>query len=468
MPWILFAFLTVAVVATLFYPLWKPSVRPRRSAYDKEVFKAQLREVELDAERGTLPPEEAGAAKLEIERRLLRADRAQETGAEDMSDKGSEQPPAGLETWARRLVVPMVIAAVLFGSFLVYGRLGSPHMPDMPLDDRQEAATPNPERLADDLNSLEEKLAARLAVEPDDGDGWRLLGRARQELGRYGEAAAAYARAAEIQPQDGDLRAYEGETLVFEAEGTVTPRARAAFDAALRLDPEIPAARYYLGLAHFQAGEYREAYDRWLSLARASGPAAPWLADLQKDLNRAAKAAGIEPEQVAHEDGSVGPTAQDMVDADALSDEERTAFVAGMIERLAEKLRENPDDADGWIRLGRAKTVLGDFVAAADAFGKAAELRPDDLAAQLDNAHAGFRTVPEGLPVPDSVLTAFARVHVLDPKNFDGLWFTGLQHVHAGNRDQARVLWESARDVLASDDPRREMVAKQLKDLTGR
>jgi cytochrome c-type biogenesis protein CcmH len=468
MPWAGFVFLTAAVAATLVYALWKPSVRPRRSAYDREVLRAQLREVELDAERGALPPEEAEAAKLELERRLLRADRAQETGAEEMAENGSEQPPADLETWARRLVIPLVIAGVLFGSFLLYGRLGSPDLPDMPLDDRRAAADAAPERLASDLVSLEEKLAARLAVEPDDGDGWRLLGRARQELGHYGAAAAAYARAAEIQFRDGDLRAYEGENLVFEAEGTVTPRARRAFDAALQLDPEIPAARYYLGLAHFQAGEYRQAYDRWLALARASGPDAPWLTDLQKDLNRAAKAAGIEPEQVAALAGSPGPTARDMADADALSDQERNAFIAEMVERLAGKLRENPDDADGWIRLGRARTVLGDFAAAAEAYARAAALRPDDLAVQLANAHAGLRTVPEGSPPPEPVLAAFGRVHAIDPKNFDGLWFTGLQRLRAGNPDQARRLWERARDNVPADDPRRKMVVQQLENLTGR
>lgn len=374
-----------------------------------------------------------------------------------------------LETLARRLLIPLVVAGVLFGSFLLYGNLGSPRMPDMPLEQRElSAEISSPEAMVGELSTLADKLAARLVNDPNDGDGWRLLGRTAQELGRFGDAATAYARAAAIFPGEADLRAYVGENLVFEAKGTVTPRAKRAFEAALNLDPEIPAARYYMGLAHYQADEFRLAYDLWLALGRASQTGAPWLADLQKDIDRAAASAGIDAARIVPGIAAPAPSAGEFAAAQALSNQERETMIRGMVDRLANRLLNDPGDADGWMRLGKARGVLGETAAAAEAYGKAAALRPDDLDTQLASAHAGLKTVPKGKTVPKAVLKAFRRVHELAPDNFDGLWFTGLGHLQAGQADQARSLWQRAEENLSADDPRRRLVARQLKNLTGR
>ncbi len=469
MLWAGFALLTAVTAGLLLYPLWNPSRRQRRAAYDIEVYKAQLREVDAEAARGGLAADDAVAARLEIERRLLRVDNGPEAEFQSGDGLKTDGSLMNFETGARRLLIPLIIAGVLFGAFLMYGRLGSPRMPDMPLEGRELTAEEiTPENVVSELTVLADKLAARMKSDPNDGDGWRLLGRTNQELGRYAAAAAAYARAAEVFPDEADLQAYEGENLVFQAEGTVTPRALRAFKAALRLDPEIPAARYYVGLAYFQAGELQQAYDRWLELGQTSAPEAPWLADLQQDIDRAASAIGITAARITPDTGIGGPKAADMAAAQALSEQERATMVRGMVDRLAERLKGTPNDADGWMRLGKARSVLGEFTAAAEAYGKAASLRPEDIEIQLSSGHASLKTVPKGTPVPEQVLEAFRRVHALDPKNFDGLWFTGLGHLQSGRKDDARRLWERARDGLPGEDPRRRLVIRQLKNLTGR
>ncbi|MBT5456002.1 MAG: tetratricopeptide repeat protein [Rhodospirillaceae bacterium] len=330
--------------------------------------------------------------------------------------------------------------------------------------EEREAVTDgmSPAEIAGELSTLVENLAARLKESPNDGDAWRLLSRTYQELGRHGDAAKAFARTAEMFPEDADLRAYEGENLVYEAGGTVTPRALRAFEAALVLDPEVPAARYYVGLARFQAGQYRLAYEGWLALAEATDPAAPWLPDLQRDINEAADKLGIDAKQIVTTLAPADPPDADPTDA------ETEEFIRGMVERLAGKLADNPADADGWMRLGRARTVLGEIDAAAMAYGKAAKLRPKDLEAQLASAHASLKTVPRGTPVPEPVIARFRRVLELDPKNFDGLWFSGLGHLQDGNTMEVRRLWEQALAGLTSDDPRRALVTEQLDTLKPR
>ncbi|MDW8444627.1 MAG: tetratricopeptide repeat protein [Acetobacteraceae bacterium] len=53
-------------------------------------------------------------------------------------------------------------------------------------------------------------------------------------------------------------------------------------------------------------------------------------------------------------------------------------MIEGMVQRLAERMRETPDDAEGWLRLARAYRVLGRAAEAREALRRAAELRPDD------------------------------------------------------------------------------------------
>jgi cytochrome c-type biogenesis protein CcmH len=58
--------------------------------------------------------------------------------------------------------------------------------------------------------------------------------------------------------------------------------------------------------------------------------------------------------------------------------EQRAAMIEGMVARLAERLRETPNDAEGWLRLARAYRVLGRAGEARAALDRAAALLPDD------------------------------------------------------------------------------------------
>ncbi|HCF18555.1 MAG TPA: c-type cytochrome biogenesis protein CcmI, partial [Rhodospirillum rubrum] len=59
-----------------------------------------------------------------------------------------------------------------------------------------------------------------------------------------------------------------------------------------------------------------------------------------------------------------------------------------MVDGLASRLADQPDDADGWMMLGRSRIVLGQPDAAAEAYGRAVALRPDDLDAKRLQARA--------------------------------------------------------------------------------
>ena len=71
---------------------------------------------------------------------------------------------------------------------------------------------------------------------------------------------------------------------------------------------------------------------------------------------------------------SPGPTAADVEAASQMDDVDRDAFIRSMVERLATRLEAEPDDIDGWMRLGRAYRVLGETDLALNAYSRAKEL----------------------------------------------------------------------------------------------
>jgi cytochrome c-type biogenesis protein CcmH len=343
MLWSAIGALTALAVLVLVWPLAKARPRDDRLARDLAVYRDQLSELDLEVERGTLRAEERDAARIEIERRMLRAAEAAETTA------ASGGLRAGLLGIGVALLLPLVAVPI-------YLRLGMPEMPDRPLAERQDVLEQR-QALAR-FEDMAERLASRLKTTPDDLQGWKLLGRTYAVLERHGESVEAYRRAAALDPTDGTLLSLLGEALVYEANGEVTPEAVQAFDRALLVEPMDSAARFYRALAFAQAGDSKGAYDGWLALAKDAPADAPWRDMLMANLEDAAKRLGRDLARDLPAPPA-GPSAAQVEAVSRMSADERNAMILGMVERLAERMKETPGDLDGWMRLGQAYGVLG-------------------------------------------------------------------------------------------------------------
>lgn len=267
--WIVIAAMAVSAAALLLLAFVRRPAGAARRDYDMAVYRDQLAEVARDESRGLLNGEEATAAKLEIERRILAAADSQESA-----------PP--VSNRARTALMIAAIAAPLAALGLYLDR-GAPNVPGRPFAERgaeqSESKIDNAQ-----VNAMVEELSTRLAKKPDDPEGWAMLGRSYMVLNRFDDAAAAFSRAGELKPADAALAASEGEALVFARGGLVTPEARDLFETALRTDPKEARSRFYLGLASAQAGEPRAALAAWEALV-AEGPAdAPWVPELKRQI----------------------------------------------------------------------------------------------------------------------------------------------------------------------------------------
>ena len=95
-------------------------------------------------------------------------------------------------------------------------------------------------------------------------------------LGRYDDAVNAYKQVLRLKGEDGELRADLGEAQVAAAGGIVTAEARATIDKALADNPDLPMARFYLGLAAEQEGDKTKAIGIYQSLIDATSDHPHW------------------------------------------------------------------------------------------------------------------------------------------------------------------------------------------------
>lgn len=163
-----------------------------------------------------------------------------------------------------------------------------------------------------------------------------------------------------------------------------------------------------------------------------------------------------------------GPTRADIRNAENMTPEQRAQMIRGMVEGLAARLKENPDDLAGWLRLGRAYTVLREHAKAADAYGRAAALAPKDVRVQSLHAMALLAQHPKDRPIPPALRKKVLALLELDSDHPLGLYYAGVFAAEAGKPDEAIVHWEKLLSVLPKDTPLRKRLEARIAALKAR
>ncbi len=293
-----------------------------------EPHRRRLAEVERLAIDGLLAETELKAARVEAGRGLLAA-----------ADQA--------ESWTRdglgpRKAVVAAIGAACVATAGLYVVLGRPELPDQPYAQRVA------EWKAADPSTLEpEKIAAVLegvaAERPKDAEPLLFLAKARAAAGDLSGAEAALRKAVRLTPKRADVWSLLGETFVMEAKGDVGADAKLAFGEALKVDPNDLRARYYLARGKIADGDVQGGLSDWRALAAGLPANDPGRAALTQEIARVEASGHL-------------PSAEPAADANP----QVQGMIAGMVEGLAARLAQSPDDPDGWVRLVRAYAVLGE------------------------------------------------------------------------------------------------------------
>lgn len=362
------------------------------AAYDLEVYRDQLKEVDRDLARGILAEDEAQRVRAEVSRRILAAD------AQLRADGARGGVPGGLNTAAAALTA----LAVLGGSFALYWQLGAPGYRDLPREARiaasdaeradrlsqaeaEERAGPLPEPRRPDAETaaVMERLRAAMKKTPDEPRGLDFLARNEAMLGNTAAALKAQSRLVEVRGDAADASDYAflADLMITAAKGYVSAEAEEALRAALARDPRHGTARYYLGLYLAQVDRPDMAFRMWEQLLRDSRPDAPWVPNIRAGIVELAQRAGVDytlPEAADRP----GPTAEDVEAAGEMSDAEREEMIRGMVSRLSDRLATEGGSAQEWSQLIVAYAAIGELDRAALIWAEAREVfgtRPEEL-----------------------------------------------------------------------------------------
>ena len=393
------------------------------AAMSSAVYRDQLRQIDAELKAGVINEAEALATRSEVARRLILAER----------DEKAQAGPAQIGD--RTFAVIGIAGAVALGSAILYAKLGKPGLiPSLQTAGGVTAGNsgalparhpvisdsrPQPSAAAEvqggeqggglaTVDGMIERLAQRLKANPEEPDGWRILGWSYASQGRLKDAAAAYEEAIKRQPENGDLYAARGEILVRAGDGLVSPEAAHAFEEALKRNKEQPSARFYLGLKKEQAGDRKAALDDWIAILQGASPGEPWARDLTERVEQLAAelkvdlAGRLPPAPPAGQIGGGGPGIQGALQngpetqspaaagetapgpADPATADAQSVMIRRMVDGLAARLERQPRDLEGWSRLIRSRAVLGEKGEAKTALSKAREIfadTPDALAA---------------------------------------------------------------------------------------
>ncbi len=335
--WIISALLTVAVAVVLLLPLLKESVaEPDDDSGEAAVYRDQLRELERDKGLGLISAEDADYARAEIGRRLLSVSAGKPQADAAKAVRKSRHPLA-------QAFVILCLPAIGLGLYLL---TGSPGTPSAPLAERLE----NP---GNNLELLVAKAERHLAENPNDGAGWDVLAPIYFKSERIGDAELAYRNAIRFLGPNPARMSGLGEVLVAGNGGIVTEDARSAFEEALRLDANNPRAEFYLALALEQAGKRSEAKAAFEKLLAASPKQAPWVPLVSQHI---AANSGEAPAAAPAAPGN--PTEAEVAAAQDMSAGDRMAMIRGMVESLDAKLKQDPKNFEGWMRLVRSYAML--------------------------------------------------------------------------------------------------------------
>ncbi len=238
------------------------------------------------------------------------------------------------------------------------------------------------------LGTLED-LERRAAASPSDAGIWKTLGDEYFNRGDFPNAVLAFEKAAQFAPGKAVMWSSLGEARVMASTKDPLPGpALDAFRRAVAIDAKDPRARYFLAVKRDLDGDHKGAIADWLSLLKDTPDGAPWQSDLRRTIEQVGKINGIavapqiaaiQPAArpaAAARGGLPGPTQQDLAAASAMPPSQQREMAEGMVERLENRLKSQPNNLDGWVMLMRSRMNLAQPDKAAKALSDALAANP--------------------------------------------------------------------------------------------
>ena len=252
--WIVAVLLMAAALLFALPPLFlrRTGGDVERRAVNVSVYRHQLDELENDLLAGEISEEHYQKSRQEIERRLL----------EDA--QGADRAAAGEHGAVRGITAGVVGLGVPVFAVVLYWQLGNPQGLDP--EAVLMAQTPPHGDMSNAQAQIEMMvggLAERLRNDPSDIEGWVMLGRSLNVLGRYDQAAEAFSKAAMFVGNDPNVLADYADALAMASNQSLRGKPMELLSQALSIDPNHQKALWLLGTGYFEQGDFGAAIQYW-------------------------------------------------------------------------------------------------------------------------------------------------------------------------------------------------------------
>lgn len=283
--------LLLAIVAGLLVPLVRGTKTEDEGAValralNLSILREQRADLDRDLAEGRLAQSAYDEARQELERRAL-------------DDAAGSASAAVVQSGGRKVAMAAGIA-VLFPAavFALYAYLGTPEaVTGKPV---ASAGTAGEHALSpDQISAMVEKLALRLQENPNDGQGWLMLGRSYAVLGRYPESAAAFSRAMTLLPPDAQHYADFADIAAMAQGRSLSGEPERLVRKALEIDPSNIKALALAGTIAFDRQDYALAIREWRKVQALVPADSPVFAGIQGSIVDAENRMAIAGQQAA-------------------------------------------------------------------------------------------------------------------------------------------------------------------------
>ena len=257
------------------------------------IHRDQLTELAADLASGTISQDQYDAAKREIERRVL----------EEAEEDAEQVARSGGPNWTLAISAAVMIPFVAIATYLV---LGNPVAfdPAKVAAQTQGGHEMTPERIASMVSQVKERLRSN----PEDAEGWYMLAKSTQAIGRYDESVAAYRELLKRVPPDAQLLADFADTLAVANGRKLEGEPMQLIDQALKVDPSNVKALALGGTAAFNQQNFKKAAELWKKLLAGLPPDAEFAQQIQRSIAEAENRGGL-PKTAAVKPSSASPAA---------------------------------------------------------------------------------------------------------------------------------------------------------------
>jgi len=331
--WLIVLALLLATLLCLVPPLLRrtPAAETASDASVRAFYLAQREQLRRDLANGALTPQAHARADEELQRDLL----------QDLAMR--RDPRARLGGQRAGLAAACVLTvAVPVAAVLLYGQLGNPRAAATVA--LSQAPEPHAQAADNDMALAINALAQRLRAAPDDADGWYMLARSYETLGRYNDAVAAYQEVLRLVPGQPAVLADLADALLSARHGQPDETSIAAVAQALQADADQPKALALAGMMALRRGDAPDALTHWERLRALLPPDSEAARQIQTNIAqaRAMAASGAAASDATAPAPSAGASVT-------------TARLAGQA-RIADALRDQVRPTDTVFILARPMT----------------------------------------------------------------------------------------------------------------